>query len=72
MIMSTRVKFMLINTMAILYGKSNVFIGFFLKKRLHENAGWQLGWQVIPNSLIRLSLVQVLEVSHHKAMSAKI
>ena len=35
-----------------------------LKERLEENASRRLSCRVIPNSLIRTSLVQVLEVSH--------
>jgi len=31
---------------------------------MEENAGWQLCCQVVLNSLIRTSPVQVLEVSH--------
>ena len=36
---------------------------FLLKERLEKNAGWQLGCQVILNSLIKKSLVKDLEVS---------
>ena len=43
-----------------------IFFDFFLlKERLKENECWQLCCQVIPNSLIRTSPVQVLEVSHN-------
>jgi len=42
------------------------FLTIFLpKERLEENEGWQLCCQVIPNSLIRTSPVQVLGVSHN-------
>jgi len=39
-----------------------------LKERLKENAGWQLSCQVILNSLIRMSPVQVSEVCHNKVV----
>ena len=39
---------------------------FLPKERVEENEGWQLCCQVIPNSLIRTSPVQVLGVSHNK------
>ena len=41
---------------------------FFATGILDENTDWQLGCQVIPNSLIRTSPVQVSEVSHNKVV----
>ena len=50
-------------------GKSCCMLSFstfcLTKERMEENKGWQLCCQVILNSLIRTSPVQILDVSHN-------
>ena len=55
--------FFFLQNVYIIYHLATKFF-FMLKETLEENAGRRLSCRLIPNSLIRMSPVQVSEVSH--------